>query len=317
MTACSGRIVPPLELEDREDQAMKRAWTEEAIVFECDSESLVGIMSRPVDAPRGASTGVIIVVGGPQYRAGSHRMFVKVARAVAASGYPALRFDVRGMGDSTGEPAGFEAVGKDIAAATSALQLRHPEVTGVVLWALCDGASASLLHVDESGASRLKGLCLVNPWVRSEATLAQTQVRHYYLRRLFEPAFWAKLIRMRVHWRAIIELVRAANLTRQAVLGHSGQPPGFQDRMLRGWSAAPVPTLLVLSGRDYTAREFEILTSQSLPWRTALTEPRVECIALPDADHTFSTPSALQALCAATVRWLKRVAPESLPGSHS
>ncbi|KAB8057318.1 hydrolase 1, exosortase A system-associated, partial [Janthinobacterium violaceinigrum] len=58
---------------------------------------LVGILSLPAaPGPRG----VLIVTGGPQYRVGSHRQFVLLARALAAQGVPVLRFDLRGMGDS-------------------------------------------------------------------------------------------------------------------------------------------------------------------------------------------------------------------------
>jgi len=44
-------------------------YTEQAIVFNCDGCRLIGIATKP-ETP--AETGVLIVVGGPQYRAGSH-----------------------------------------------------------------------------------------------------------------------------------------------------------------------------------------------------------------------------------------------------
>ena len=71
---------------------------EQAFTFDCDGESLLGLLHRPAaDAPADAEqTGVVIIVGGPQYRAGSHRQFVHLARALAGAGHPVLRFDVRG-----------------------------------------------------------------------------------------------------------------------------------------------------------------------------------------------------------------------------
>ena len=63
---------------------------EQPLLIECAGEQLVGIISRPpVAAP--AALGVVIVVGGPQYRAGSHRMFVELARALATAGHAVLR----------------------------------------------------------------------------------------------------------------------------------------------------------------------------------------------------------------------------------
>ncbi len=59
----------------------------------------------PDDAVPCARLGVLIVVGGPQYRVGSHRQFVLLARALAARGFAAMRFDCTGMGDSDGARA--------------------------------------------------------------------------------------------------------------------------------------------------------------------------------------------------------------------
>jgi len=61
---------------------------------------------------------VLIIVGGPQYRVGSHRQFVLLARHLAAQGIPVMRFDVRGMGDSKGKPRNFGQLDDDLRAAT-------------------------------------------------------------------------------------------------------------------------------------------------------------------------------------------------------
>ena len=55
-------------------------------------------------------TGVLIIVGGPQYRVGSHRQFVQLARALASNGIATMRFDYTGMGDSQGKKAEFDQV---------------------------------------------------------------------------------------------------------------------------------------------------------------------------------------------------------------
>ena len=81
---------------------------EDAVVFQCEGASLVGILHVPEREP--ARIGVLVIVGGPQYRVGSHRQFVLMARSLAQSGYAVLRFDYRGMGDSDGEMRTFESV---------------------------------------------------------------------------------------------------------------------------------------------------------------------------------------------------------------
>ena len=121
--------------------------TEEGVCIESRGERLIGVLHRPQAAALGSRPGVVIVVGGPQYRVGSHRQFVLLARALAARGFPVLRFDLSGMGDSGGEFAGFERSGADIRAAIDALQHLDKSVGEVCLWGLCDGASAALMYV--------------------------------------------------------------------------------------------------------------------------------------------------------------------------
>ena len=117
------------------------SFTEQAIIFPCAVENLLGIVAVPEQSK---STGVLIIVGGPQVRVGSHRQFLLLSRSLAEAGYPVMRFDTRGMGDSTGELHDFEAINKDIAAAIDAFQTNHPSVERIVLWGLCDAVSALL-----------------------------------------------------------------------------------------------------------------------------------------------------------------------------
>ena len=74
-------------------------WLEDPLSFGCGDETLIGVLARPALETR---VGVVIVVGGPQTHVGSHRQFVLLSRHLAAGGVPCFRFDVRGMGDSTG-----------------------------------------------------------------------------------------------------------------------------------------------------------------------------------------------------------------------
>ena len=105
--------------------------SEEVLDFRCKGEQLIGILHRPHKARKRA---VLVVVGGPQTRVGSHRQFVLLARSLADQGYPCLRFDYRGMGDSTGAMRDFQGIDDDIQAALDALLDAVPEVEDVALW---------------------------------------------------------------------------------------------------------------------------------------------------------------------------------------
>ncbi len=282
-------------------------YIESALNFSCQGQGLVGVASLP-EAPR--KVGVLIIVGGPQYRAGSHRQFVQLARRAAAEGYAVLRFDCRGMGDSTGDQRNFEDISPDIAAAMQALLQAAPAVQEVVLWGLCDGASAALLYTGHSASAqgrRVTGLCLVNPWVRSQATLARTHVKHYYTQRLRQPEFWAKLLRGGVAWQALGGLARSLRLAAAGAKPTTASADAdlpYTKRMALQWQRFNGRILLLLSGNDFTAHEFMEAWQADPAWQTAAQHPRLQRVELVGADHTLSATDSRLALEAECLRWL-------------
>ncbi len=296
---------------------------EEAFTFEVEGETLVGILHKPATAKPGArgtltpasretqpahTTGLVVVVGGPQYRAGSHRQFVHLARHLAAAGHPVLRFDLRGMGDSSGAQRSFEDLGADIGAAIQQLQQRQPQVKRVVLWGLCDGASAALLYLHDHADPRVQGLCLLNPWVRSPASLARTHVKHYYRQRLLQREFWLKLLSGRVAGtavRGLLDNLRKARGGSVSAGSGSAQMLAFQQRMAAVWQGFAGGILLVLSGNDYTAREFQEFVRADPAWAGAMARPGLKVHEAAGADHTFSRIADRLALELVTADWLK------------
>ena len=288
----------------------EQGMVEQGLRIACVDDTLIGILARPQQP---SAIGVLIVVGGPQYRAGSHRQFTLLARQLAHAGHAVLRFDYRGMGDSTGEVRDFLAVSGDIDAAIQALRLAVPEVQQIVLWGLCDAASAALLYVDEYPRSLVAGLCLLNPWARSAQTQAATQVKHYYSRRVTDLAFWLKLLRGQVGAGRLAEFWRSLRAMRTRAPGDAAAstPLSFQHRMARAWRQARCPLLLVLSDEDLTAREFTEALATDQAWRGALAHPRLTRVDLPNADHTFSNEAARSAVAKATLAWLQALAPDA------
>src|SRR5206468_9759828 len=107
-------------------------------------------------------TGLLLVTGGSQTRIGSHRMYEDIAKSLVKKGYPCLRYDRRGVGDSAGEDPGFRGSGPDLAAAAAAVRRESEGLERVIGFGLCDGATALALV---GAAARLDGLILVNPWL--------------------------------------------------------------------------------------------------------------------------------------------------------
>lgn len=257
-------------------------YRERALCIHCDDSRMIGIAALP-ETP--ADTAVLFVVGGPQYRSGSHRQFTLLARHLAAAGFASLRFDYRGMGDSEGEMRNFEAVNDDLRAAVNSLLAQHAALRQVAIWGLCDAASAALYYAHTD--TRITRLILLNPWVHSPASAARVRLRHYYLARVMQPAFWRKLLSGKVALRQ-----SAAELSTTARGNTATDPrhgaPGYLDRMRDGFRQFSGKTLVLLSGDDLVAREFVQLTRQDRDWQRLCRSPRVRMETIAEANHTFA-----------------------------
>jgi exosortase A-associated hydrolase 1 len=277
-------------------------YTEEVTLFECTGDTLVGILARPQTPAR---IGLVVIVGGPQYRAGSHRQFVLLARSLAAAGYAVLRFDYRGMGDSTGDSRDFLTVNDDIAAAIKALQQSIPSVKHVALWGLCDGASAALLYCGQTDDMRVSGLCLLNPWVRSEVSLARTHIKHYYAQRLLQKEFWQKLLNGKMSLEALNGLSQSIRLSASGSGWLSSSEKPFQNRMAMGWNRFHGKILLILSAGDLVAKEFREVAQTDPAWRGALARINLKCQDLNGVDHTFSSATSRMLAENSSIDWLE------------
>ncbi len=282
-------------------------YTEQALLFSCAGESLVGIVASP--AGELARKGVLIIVGGPQYRVGSHRQFVLLSRTLAEAGFPVMRFDCRGMGDSTGGIRDFEHINADIAAAIDAFGTSCPQLEQIVLWGLCDAASASLLYWDATQDARVTGVVMLNPWVRTEAGLAKTHLKHYYGQRLLQADFWRKLLTGNLGLgRSLKDLmanIRSAGQNSRST--SSDQMLPFQKRMARGLESFGGAALLILSGNDLTAKEFSEALKTDRAWHASLQRGHVAFVDIEDADHTFSSAVWRNSVATAVTDWLQKV----------
>lgn len=295
---------------DREDifDGLQVNFTEHALSFRCQDDWLLGIASIPAVA---AARGMVILVGGPQYRIGSHRQFTLLARDMAAAGVPVLRFDYRGMGDSEGNRRHFEDIGEDLRAAIDAFMAAVPSLKEIVIWGLCDAASAAAFYAHED--RRVTGLVLLNPWVRTETGLAQTYLKHYYLGRLTEPGMWKKIASGKFNYVSAArsfaaQVVHAFSKNGKTAAASDGRASDklLPDRMHQGLAKFHGRILIILSGNDLTAQEFGNAANKSAEWRKLLKSERVMQYSLPEANHTFSRKIWRDQVSTWTLNWVKR-----------
>jgi exosortase A-associated hydrolase 1/exosortase A-associated hydrolase 2 len=287
-----------------------------SIVFTCEGDELVGQLHQPAQP---SNKGVLLVVGGPQYRVGSHRQFLQLARHLSEQGIPVFRFDYRGMGDSSGELSGFQGVNQDIQCAIDTFQRECSAVSDIVIWGLCDAATAAVFYAHRD--PRVKALVLVNPWVYSTQGAAKAYLKHYYLRRFFSTAFWKKVLRG--EFKPVESASSAAKMVESAMDNNSGGDSAASDvvdgavpaeesddlvaRFSSGLGQFPGNILFVFSGNDLTAAEFKGAAESNRSLRRLMSAKRVHCETVQDADHTFARrewSAAVELLTAQMVREL-------------
>jgi exosortase A-associated hydrolase 1/exosortase A-associated hydrolase 2 len=297
---------------------------EQPFLFGCQADLLSGILHRG-DAE--AKTGVLIIVGGPQYRVGSHRQFVHLSRALAVQGIPVMRFDYRGMGDASGELLGFEHIQADIRCAIDAFSHKQPALKQVVIWGLCDAATAAGFYAAHD--ERVAGLVLLNPWIRSEEGEAKAFLKHYYLQRLMSKQFWHKVVTGKFNvGHSIASLVFKVKQIAGKAEPQPVNPPASQyshatdtivntagdntlpsinlaEKLHTSLKAYRGPVLLIISGNDLTAAEFDDTVNASKPFRKLLSQKRFSRVDLKSADHTFSRREWRDNVHANTVEWIK------------
>ena len=270
---------------------------EQGVIFHSNNKQLIGIEHLPKSTPQRVNKkGVIIVVGGPQTRVGSHRLFVYLARALAKQGITVFRFDYSGAGDSEGELSTFTEIQHDIDAAICSFKLRHNQLTEIALWGLCDAASAILLYLNDFPAPKeISQLILVNPWVRQTDTEAKTYLRSYYTKRFFSKAFWQKLLSGKIEAKLALSDIQTFHQQSQAN-NELNTDDNFVKQMLEGLRKFPRDVDIILSGNDLTADEFRLLIKNDKQWHGAIAGLTLRHKIINHANHTFSRPDTQKTL---------------------
>lgn len=217
----------------------------ELFAISCEGETLAATL----DGADGR-TGVVMVIGGGQTRIGAHRGFLLLAEELAKAGYPVLRYDRRGVGDSSGEDPGFEASAPDLAAAMAAFREKCPDIERIVGFGLCDGATTLCLHHREAGVD---AMILANPWVvEAEANEPPpAAIGKHYREQLLSLDGWKRALTGGIDYRkavrGVIKLVKPA----------PKEEGNLIDRTATALMASDAPAQIILADDDATAVAFD------------------------------------------------------------
>jgi pimeloyl-ACP methyl ester carboxylesterase len=151
----------------------------------------IGIITRPTVAPAEPLPLVLALNTGVVHRVGHGRMYVTLARRLAAKGHTVLRFDLSGIGDSEKRADALSTLDgalADIGEVMDWLENAVPK-TPVVLIGLCMGAQHSLVHGGMD--PRVDGVVLLDPFIPHTSRFYVNLYVRKVLRNLFKASAWS------------------------------------------------------------------------------------------------------------------------------
>jgi exosortase A-associated hydrolase 2 len=139
--------------------------------FKREDASLFGLLHSPTGDV--AKTGFVVSHSFAEEKLWSHRVIVSFARALARRGYPVLRFDYMGAGDSTGDTpdTSLDSHRADFVAAVNELTQRVPALERVGVVGLRFGAAIAALVAEQGAPEKLRNgpLILWDPVLDGDA----------------------------------------------------------------------------------------------------------------------------------------------------
>lgn len=166
---------------------------ERALVF--GPAHLVGILTQPdPEVALDGAPAFVILNSGILHRVGASRLYVRLARTLAAEGFTTLRFDFSGVGDSDVRKDAIPVEERFVTETREAMDY-VASVTGArtfVVGGLCSGADGAFFtSLDDDrvvGLWQIDAFCYRTPGY----------YRRRYLPKLVDPRAWAHSIKVRV-----------------------------------------------------------------------------------------------------------------------
>lgn len=162
---------------------------------------LFGVLTTSRVRPAGTRPLLLLTNAGSAHTAGPNRIYVEIARSLAAAGIATLRLDLSNLGDCIRGRSPIEnhpyppTAAADVRRALDWLR-RSRRVDRVVLGGLCSGAYTAFVCGPDPQLHGLEGLLMINPltfeWSEGD-TLVTPSDAHYHAS-VRDPKRWRKLL---------------------------------------------------------------------------------------------------------------------------
>jgi alpha-beta hydrolase superfamily lysophospholipase len=187
-----------------------------------DGLRLVGMLHEPATGGR-RDVAIVLLSPGVKTRVAPHRLYNKMASALAAQGFTVLRFDFYGLGDAEGEVPlrqlrdlyGSVALGRYVGDTRDALDwlAKTHGFSRFIVGGLCGGALTGLLTAPKD--PRVAGIVALGLPVmldsadldpRQFMTVGQlTNLRSRYLQKALDPKAWLRVLSLKTDFRLMLK----------------------------------------------------------------------------------------------------------------
>lgn len=260
-------------------------------------KSLFGILTEPVGGGRRSGPAVLVLNSGLQHRVGPFRLHVQLARALANLGFPVLRIDQSGRGDSERRKGVrfLDSVEADFEEAADFLR-EAVHARSFVLIGLCSGADDALYIA--SKRREVVGVVLLDGY----AARTLKYYGKYYAPRALSLRSWWGLLR-----RALARLIPGrggdGRSAEPAALIELQEPAG-RSEMRRRFAAAAEGGRRLLCIFTSDVEDYYNHQGQLTDWLGAAGRQSVREIYFAGAEHTYPMLSDRRRLIDSIGAWM-------------
>jgi len=250
--------------------------------------------SCAIPAGEAKKVGILFVHAAGGNRLGPHRMFVELARGFNLLGYPVLRFDLSGCGDSEGDISRGD-MGEEIADVAEAVRFfaGRAKLESVILFGISRGSRVCYGAMEQGGLP-LAGMILLSIPMSSRAAAIKSfkgYLKEYILKLRDRKRIW-KLLSGKADW---VEIRRTLAIALQL--------KDRYGRIEKKRLVSKCPILFVYGGGDPIAAE----ASRYYSSKCRENELSYDCHVIPDANHSFFHYKWTEEIFGLSKKWLERI----------
>ena len=284
--------------------------------------SLVGIVTDPAPGRSHPRHAVILLNPGIVHRAGPGRIYVKIARALAARGYVVLRFDFSGIGDSGIRRDSLQFEKSAVSETCEAMDFLKA-TRGASRFILLGGCSGATVSLRTAGSDpRAKHAVLINFPVagdeegnESPERLERAKAHYYWNFALLNWKSWRKVLTGKADYGRIF---RVLGFQMRRTFAGSGRDPGRETSFaaeLRRVAAREVSVTFLCSQGDPDVEDLREAGGRQLEKLCAGRAVALEII--PRSDHTFTSLDDQARLLKAIVKRVETVTAQEAEESNA